>query len=295
MKTVSFLWRTPKTPRGVEPLPKPNYTGVDFDTGWARSRLSRVARFLALEGPLRAAVMLFAAPHRKGLENFKNINRPMIFVANHHSHADTPVLLVSLPTKWRRKTIIAAAADYFFRGRFISVVSALFIGATPVERTRVERSSADRLSDLIAEGWSLLIYPEGGRSPDGWGQPFRGGAAYLSKRCNAPVMPIYVSGTNHVLRKGSVFPKLGATTVTFGKPLYPSTQERASKMAIRIEEAVNTLADELQTDWYSARQRAHAHKTPTLTGPDISTWRRIWAKNGTFSSRKQSKRSWPPL
>ena len=36
------------------------------------------------------------------------------------------------------------------------------------------------IRDLIDDGWSLVIYPEGGRSPDGWGQEFKGGAAYLS-------------------------------------------------------------------------------------------------------------------
>jgi 1-acyl-sn-glycerol-3-phosphate acyltransferase len=40
---------------------------------------------------------------------------------------------------------------------------------------------------MIEDGWSLVIYPEGGRSPDGWGQDFKGGAAYLSARTGAPV------------------------------------------------------------------------------------------------------------
>ena len=45
------------------------------------------------------------------------------------------------------------------------------IGAIPIERSRVSRRSADLAADLIAQGWSLLLYPEGGRSPDGWGRP----------------------------------------------------------------------------------------------------------------------------
>ena len=47
---------------------------------------------------------------------------------------------------------------------------------------RLYRQIADQLRQLIDDGWSLLIFPEGGRSPDGWGQPFRGGAAFLSVR-----------------------------------------------------------------------------------------------------------------
>ena len=78
------------------------------------------------------------------------------------------------------------------------------MGAIPIERARVGRRSADMAAGLIDDGWSLLIYPrEGGRSPDGWGQTFRGGAAYLSLRCNVPVVPIHVGGTGAILRKGS--------------------------------------------------------------------------------------------
>ena len=51
------------------------------------------------------------------------------------------------------------------------------------------RQSADLARELIDDGWSLVIFPEGGRSPDGWGQPFKGGAAFLSIRTGAPVVP----------------------------------------------------------------------------------------------------------
>ena len=52
----------------------------------------------------------------------------------------------------------------------------------------------------------MLIFPEGGRSPDGWGQPFRGGAAYLSNRCDVPVVPVHLEGTGRILRKGAKRP-----------------------------------------------------------------------------------------
>ena len=64
-------------------------------------------------------------------------------------------------------------------------VTELVIGAIPIERSKVTRRSADQAAELIDDGWSMLIFPEGGRSPDGWGQPFRGGAAYLSSRCSS--------------------------------------------------------------------------------------------------------------
>src|SRR5947199_6706890 len=97
---------------------------------------------------------------------------------------------------------VAAAADYFFKTRATSVTSALALNAIPIERTRVSRRSADDAAELIDDGWSMLIFPEGGRSPDGWGQPFRGGAAYLAMRCKVPVVPVHLEGTGRIMRKG---------------------------------------------------------------------------------------------
>ena len=100
------------------------------------------------------------------------------------------------------------------------------------------------ISELIEDGWSLLIYPEGGRSPDGWGQPFRGGAAYLAIRCDVPVIPIHISGTGKILRKGRNLPRRSKSTVTFGYPMKPETDESARSFSTRIENEVRSLADE---------------------------------------------------
>ena len=54
-----------------------------------------------------------------------------------------------------------------------------------------------------------MIYPEGGRSPDGWGQEFKGGAAYLSARTGAPVVPVFIDGTGAIYGKGMKRPKPG--------------------------------------------------------------------------------------
>ncbi len=55
-----------------------------------------------------------------------------------------------------------------------------------------------------------MIYPEGGRSPDGWGQAFKGGAAYLSNRTGAPVVPVFIDGTESIFGKGMKLPEAGA-------------------------------------------------------------------------------------
>ena len=102
------------------------------------------------------------------------------------------------------------------------------------------------------------MFPEGGRSPDGWGQPFRGGAAYLAIRTGAPVVPIHVEGTGRILRKGRRVPSPSTTTLTFGAPMRPDDGEDSRRLAARIEREVAALADEESNDWYTARRRAHA-------------------------------------
>ena len=252
-------------------------SGADYDTSWARGQLARHARLLLVEGPIRLGVRALADPERRGLDRLDGLVGPAIFAANHHSHLDTPLLLTSIPEPWRHRIVVAAAADYFFSNRVTSAVSALAIGAIPIERTRIERRSADRAAQLIDDRWSLLIFPEGGRSADGWGRGHRGGAAYLALRCGVPVVPIHVEGTGRIFGKGATHPTPGTSRVTFGRPLRPGEDDNAVRFARRIERAVAALADEAATDWWSARQRAARGESPSLTGPESTSWRRAWA------------------
>ncbi len=272
-----FPWSAPLVPRGYERPPTARRTGADYDTTWARRPLARHVRLLVLEGPLRLGVRALTAPERTGLDRLHGLQGAAIFAANHHSHLDAPLLLTSIPEPWRHRVVVAAAADYFFTNRLTSAASALAIGAIPIERTRIERRSADRAADLIGGGWSLLIFPEGGRSADGWGRGHRGGAAYLALRTAVPVVPIHVEGTGAIFGKGDKRPTPGTSRVTFGAPLWPFQGESATRFAGRIETAVAALADEAATDWWTARQRAARGTSPSLTGPEGTSWRRAWA------------------
>lgn len=293
---LPFPYSAPTTPAGVEPLPPRRKVGADYDTAWARRFPARLARLALLEGVMRPSVAALGAPERAGIDRLAGLSDgPVIFAANHHSHLDTPVVLTSIPEPWRHQVFVGAAADYFFRNRLTSAVSALVIGAIPIERSTVTRRSADQAARLIERGWSMLIFPEGGRSPDGWGQPFRGGAAYLSNRCGVPVVPIHIEGTDKILRKGKKLPNPANVRVTYGTPLRPAEGESTSRFAERIERAVAELADEAATDWWQARRRAAAGATPSLTGPDAPAWRRAWALGDRSRKRRRQSRSWPKL
>jgi 1-acyl-sn-glycerol-3-phosphate acyltransferase len=294
MRRLPFPLSPPTVPGGVEPPKTESKVGANYDTEWARSYPARAARVLLVEGVVRPALGALAAPKVYGLDRLEDVEGSVVFAANHHSHFDTPLLLTLIPEPWRHHIVIGAAADYFFGNRVTSTLSALVIGAIPIERAKVNRRSADQAAELIDDGWSMVIFPEGGRSPDGWGQPFRGGAAYLSARCNVPVVPIHVEGTGRILRKGKSLPQPSPTTVTFGWPMYPDENEDSRKFATRIEQAVAELSDESATDWWQARRRAHAGATPRLQGPDDGAWRRTWAL-GDRGPKRRRRPAWPDL
>ena len=252
-------------------------------------------RAAIVDGPMRLAVAGLASPDRQGADRLLELEGPVIFAANHHSHLDTPLLLTSIPEPWRHKIVGGAAADYFFGTHITGALSALGIGAIPIERAKTGRKSADLAAELIDDGWSLLIYPEGGRSPDGWGQPFRGGAAYLAARAGVPVVPVHVAGTGRILSKGRSLPRPSNTSGTFGRAITPADNENTTRFATRIEREVAALADEATTDWYSARRRAHRTDSPSLTGPEAGQWRRAWALGDRSRRARSRQKRWPEI
>ncbi|HUQ62435.1 MAG TPA: lysophospholipid acyltransferase family protein [Acidimicrobiales bacterium] len=297
---TTFPLGAPTWPDGVERPPLAGRTGLDYDTAWARRYGARVARAVFVDDVLRPLINAVGSPDVHGLDRLADLDETAIFAANHHSHLDTGVILTSLPARWRHKTVVAAASDTFFATRAMSAFSALTIGAIPIERHRVNRRSSDLVAALLGEGWSLIIFPEGGRSPDGWAREFRGGAAYLAVKCVRPVVPVYIEGTRGVLKKGQTLPagianpfrRGGPVKVNFGKPMRPVEGEDARRFAVRIQDAIAELGDEWSTDWWSARRRAAAGRTPGLGGPTASPWRRAWRLEEGRRAPAGAK-SWP--
>jgi len=295
LQALPFPYRAPTVPLGVEVPARRPAKGTNFPTDWARTPTARRTRVALVEAIVRPAMAGLAQPTIRGTDRLDGLNGSVIFAANHHSHIDTPLLLSSIPRPWRHNLVVGAAADYFFGTRVTSALSALVIGAIPIDRRRISRTSTDLAQDLIAEGWSLVVFPEGGRSPDGWGQPFRGGAAFLALRAQVPVVPVHIEGTGRILGKGTSRPTPSRTTVTFGAPMTADDGEDARSFAGRIERRVAVLADEAMTDWWQARHRAHAETTPLLTGPRTASWRRVWELDVMAHQRRRSprRRTWP--
>lgn len=252
------------------------------------------------------------APTRiDGREHLYNLSGPVILAANHTSHLDTPLLLTCLPADFRHRCVVAAASDYFFDRTWKANLWSFSLAAIPIERTKVNRQSADVAASLLDDGWNLIIFPEGGRSPDGWTHEFRGGAAYLARRTGRPVVPVYINGTRRILPKrsspdrkptgepGPTSPRVpnlrrSDVRIVFGAPMRPDAGEDARKFAARIERSVSLLAAEVATDWWSARRSAVAASSAWSKGPDASAWRRAWALDPTLGPLRSPRDTrWP--
>ena len=303
-----FPLAKPTWPTSVpRPAPKRN-TGLDYDTRWARSYPARLARAVLTDFISIPATKVMAPATVTGSEVLQRVEGPVIIAANHNSHADTAVLAAALPPHLRHKMVVAAASDYFFDSTVKATVMSLILGAIPIERSKVSRRSAQTALELLDDGWSVIIYPEGGRSPDGWMHDFKGGAAFLSVRSGAPVVPVYLEGTSRVLPKA---PADGSRTaggsgsearevarlrrhpvsVTFGRLIRPVDGEDARKMGPRIEAAVAELGREVATDYWTARR----NPDPVLTaGPSGAPWRRAWARPAAVKVANRNPRDrWP--
>jgi 1-acyl-sn-glycerol-3-phosphate acyltransferase len=205
---------------------------AQLDVPWARSRIATFARENFMRFVLNPIMDFYARRRATGRDRLAALKGPVILVANHASHMDTPVILSALPRKLRKKTVVAAAADYFYRNRFTAWLVSMIFNATPIDRKGGGLSKdGSHLDKLLDQGWNLLLYPEGTRSRSGSPGRVRRGAAVLAAAHNLKIVPIRVTGTREAMPPGRIWPKrLRARpvskrhriTVQFGEPIDPT-------------------------------------------------------------------------
>jgi len=278
VRTMARGWRwgrRSQVPRSAEAYVPPAQANV-FDTDWARTPAARAVREVAQKGVLEPLLASQVRRHVEGVDVLDRVDGPVIFVANHASHLDTPLILLALPDEWRRRTAVAAAADYFFDTWWRAVGSAAVFNTFPIDRRGGAMAATP--GAVLDDGWNLVIYPEGTRSRDGWVGRFQLGAAFLAIQHRVPVVPIAHRGAYAAMPRGQDWPSRGRRqlTIRFGEPLWPGEQESPRELTPRIRAAVAELLDEDRTTWWEARRRAAVGSTPDPSGPDIAPWRRIW-------------------
>ncbi|MFZ6052383.1 lysophospholipid acyltransferase family protein [Halocola ammonii] len=167
-----------------------------------------------------------------------------IFVANHESHFDIPVLFASIPepvyfiAKKELKKVP-------FMGWYMALLGMIFIDRSNREKAMKSMKKAGK---LIKDGRSVISFPEGTRSKDGVIKMFKRGSFIIAKESNVPIVPIAVSGTWEVLAPGKSKIRPGKVKVKIGHPILPQDHPEMSpeQLAAHVRQTVIKLEESIQ-------------------------------------------------
>ena len=170
----------------------------------------------------------------EGLENIPP--GVCIFAANHISNVDPLAFVPSIP---RRVSILVKSE--LFRIPILSKAMRL-AKFVPVDREDKEAAAAsvDEAVQILKKGFSFAVYPEGTRSPDGRLRPFKKGTFVMAIEAGVPIVPVSISGAQHLMRKGEWTMRPGEVVVRFGPAVDASqyAMERRAELLARVEELV---------------------------------------------------------
>jgi 1-acyl-sn-glycerol-3-phosphate acyltransferase len=171
--------------------------------------------------------------------------RQRVYFANHTSHLDPVVLWSALPREVRQLTRPVAAKDYWEAGRLRRHLAKSF-NAILIDRTKIKvhQSPLDLMLREIGETYSLILFPEGGRSQtDDMGE-FKSGLYYVGKkRPDIELVPVYMENLNRVLPRGEVLPVPLLSSITIGPPMRLEPGEPKNQFLKRARDAVKKLKE----------------------------------------------------
>ncbi len=248
-RTVGDLVSAP-----VQPSARPRVEPMSFPR-WNRSRFARWIRDISLITWILPIARIFVWPRVIGRENLAGLEPPVIFAPNHQSHLDVPAMLMALPYRWRWRIAPAMSKEFFaahfhperysFRKRFTNglnyYLATLFFNAFPIPQREAGALETLRYAgQLIADGWCVLIFPEGDRTRHGEIRPFQPGVAMMASKLNVPVVPVRLEGLDRILHQSWKMARPGRAIVKFGKPLRLTGDDYAT-LAKQAEDAVRAL------------------------------------------------------
>lgn len=185
----------------------------------------------------------------KGAENLEGFNGPAIFIANHQSHMDTPVLMSALPTHVQNNLYFGAAADrWFVKGKKKLILQpwyqSLALGNFPIVRGGGSRT-LDYAKWLLDQQANICIFPEGTRAMDGKLGRFRHGVTLLALEKRVPVVPLLLKGLRELRPKGAKEVTPGPVSVTIMEPVY-LTQD------LSVEDNTHLLWDGMNREFFES-------------------------------------------
>lgn len=227
-----FVYLTLGSVAGIVGIP---YTLIVGDI----TLLYRAAMWIANAGVRAAGIRTEIA----GLENVP-AGRPCIFMCNHVSNLDPPVVLPLLPGRCsvllkKELMSIPILGRAMRMGQFV-----------PVERggrREAAQSSVIEAGKALAEGLNILVFPEGTRSVDGKLSTFKKGPFFLAMETQAPVVPVVVSGTQKMMHKGSAAINPGVAQIRLLPAIEPREYQTREDLLRAVREAIaEALPDEMK-------------------------------------------------
>jgi 1-acyl-sn-glycerol-3-phosphate acyltransferase len=208
-------------------------------TGWIP--LPRGGRVFYFWASLWSRLLLLTSGVRWRVERLAPLDprRAYVFLCNHQSLYDIPVLLVSLPLPAR----FMAKRELFSIPLFGWALR--YGGFIPVDRgaARGARESFRAATARLARGRSVLLFPEETRSRDGRLLPFKRGGFLLAQKAGLPVVPVGIRGTLGVRTRDSYRIHPGRVLVRYGAPIEPGVGRRATgELVDRVRAAIAELA-----------------------------------------------------
>jgi len=245
-RSVSKVADLVKPMEPVEQTPFPRYN---------RTWTARLIRRFSLATMLLPLTRFLARAKVSGLENLSDLRGPVIFASNHQSYLDATAILASLPERWRYRIAPVMWKEFFdahFYPQRHSVAErwanstlywliTLLGNAFPIPQTETgARESIRYTGELVEEGWSILIFPEGERTLTGDVGPFLPGVGLMASRLQLPVVPIRLRGLDQVWHRNAKLPRPGLVEIHIGAPL-SLEGESYSALALKLEEIVRAL------------------------------------------------------
>jgi 1-acyl-sn-glycerol-3-phosphate acyltransferase len=169
-----------------------------------------------------------------------------VYFANHTSHLDPIVIWSALPQAVRMITRPVAAKDYWIKGPVRRYFANQLFNAILIDREeiKVHQSPVDMMIREIGHTYSLIIFPEGGRSAGLEIGEFKSGLYYLcKKRPDLELIPVHVDNMNRILPRGEVLPVPLLSCITFGPPMWLEAGEPKVDFLARARQAVLRLKE----------------------------------------------------
>ena len=166
-----------------------------------------------------------------------------IYFANHQSHADLVLIWAALPHELRSITRPIAARDYWTKTPFRQWITTAVFNAIYVVRERTaDQDPLEPLFDALAQGDSIILFPEGTRGHAEEPAVFKAGLYNLAQKFpDVVLVPAWINNVQRVMPKGEVVPVPILCSVTFGAPIALGVDESRGDFLTRARNAVMEL------------------------------------------------------